>query len=172
VFTTNGFYETRVDDIVALAETSHGTFYRYFENKEAMFRILAARSGRRVVASVDDLVALVSPDGAVIDRELRAWLRRYFSVYATEGPILRAWMEATWSDVDLRAASPAEVEGLRRRLASVLAPRGFGDVDADAVALMAMLDRSQPGFEGVLPDERVALDAFTRVMQTSFLAEA
>ena len=42
VFATKGYYAARVDDIVKLAETSHGTFYLYFANKEELFRALAA----------------------------------------------------------------------------------------------------------------------------------
>ena len=46
VFATKGYYAARVDDIVKLAATSHGTFYLYFANKEDLFRALAA-GGRR-----------------------------------------------------------------------------------------------------------------------------
>ena len=42
VFATKGYFAARVDDIVKLAETSHGTFYLYFSNKEELFRALAA----------------------------------------------------------------------------------------------------------------------------------
>ena len=46
-FVTRGFHETRVDDIVAAAGVSHGTFYRYFDNKDHVFRVIASRSGCR-----------------------------------------------------------------------------------------------------------------------------
>src|SRR3979490_618153 len=41
VFETRGYHAARVDDIVKLARTSHGTFYLYFSNKEELFRALA-----------------------------------------------------------------------------------------------------------------------------------
>lgn len=169
VFAARGYHDTRVDDIVEAADTSHGTFYRYFENKQSLFRILAARSGRRVVATVDELPAAADPVGDPSTGELRRWLRDYLNVYAAEGPVIRAWIEAMWGDEDLRAASPLEVEGLRRRLARFLAPRGFGDVDADAVVLLALLDRSEPVLALGVPDDPAIVDAFLRVLQRALL---
>jgi AcrR family transcriptional regulator len=170
VFAARGYHETRVDDIVELAETSHGTFYRYFENKQVLFRLLAARSGRRVVSAVEDLPPEVAqPDGEGGGRALREWLRRYLTVYASEGPVIRAWVEAMWADPELRDASPAEVEELRRRLARFLAPRGFGDIDADALIMMALLDRSEPVFDMHVPQRAALVDAFEFVLQRGLL---
>ena len=51
VLPVRGYHDARVDDIVAAAGVSHGTFYRYFDNKDDFFRVLAeaasARTGRR-----------------------------------------------------------------------------------------------------------------------------
>jgi len=41
VLTERGYHAARVDDIVRMADTSHGTFYLYFANKEDLFRALA-----------------------------------------------------------------------------------------------------------------------------------
>src|SRR3982751_4574506 len=41
VFAKRGYHAARVDDIVKVAKTSHGTFYLYFSNKEDLFRALA-----------------------------------------------------------------------------------------------------------------------------------
>ncbi len=38
VFAERGVHAARVDDIVRAARTSHGTFYLYFPNKEALLR--------------------------------------------------------------------------------------------------------------------------------------
>lgn len=166
VFAARGYHDARVDDIVELAETSHGTFYRYFENKQALFRILAARSGRRVVTAVEALPPEAADPAADGAKLLRPWLRDYLATYAAEGPVIRAWVEATWSDRDLRAASPVEVEALRRRLARFLARRDFGDIDADALVLMAVLDRSEPELEVPAAAD---LDAFLRILERGFL---
>ncbi|HEY1740702.1 MAG TPA: helix-turn-helix domain-containing protein, partial [Acidimicrobiia bacterium] len=42
VFAERGYHAARVDDIVRAAETSHGTFYLYFANKEELLRDLAS----------------------------------------------------------------------------------------------------------------------------------
>jgi AcrR family transcriptional regulator len=38
-FGEHGFQAVRVDDIVRRAQTSHGTFYLYFANKEDLFKV-------------------------------------------------------------------------------------------------------------------------------------
>ena len=69
-----GYHETRVDDIVVAAGVSHGTFYRYFDSKDALFQVLAAEAATRMVdllavfpeappASVADAVARREPAG-------------------------------------------------------------------------------------------------------------
>ena len=165
----HGYHDARVDDIVERAETSHGTFYRYFESKDALFRILAARSGRVVVGAVDELRLTVDAAHTVAAHEIRQWLRRYFATYAAERPILRAWVEAIWADDALRQMTPVEVEALRQRLARFLAARRFGDIDADALVFMALLDRSQPFSAPDGPGERAVVDAFTHVVQHGLL---
>src|SRR5215469_17737456 len=42
VFNRRGYHAARVDDIVKVARTSHGTFYLYFSNKEDLLRALVA----------------------------------------------------------------------------------------------------------------------------------
>src|SRR3954469_19835927 len=43
VFAKRGVHAARVDDIVKVAATSHGTFYLYFANKEELFHALAEK---------------------------------------------------------------------------------------------------------------------------------
>ncbi|HEX4491996.1 MAG TPA: helix-turn-helix domain-containing protein, partial [Acidimicrobiia bacterium] len=45
VFATRGYHAARVDDVVKLARTSHGTFYLYFSNKEDLFAALTSEVG-------------------------------------------------------------------------------------------------------------------------------
>src|SRR3979409_237103 len=42
VFAQRGYHAARVDNIVKLADTSHGTFYLYFANKEDLFGALTS----------------------------------------------------------------------------------------------------------------------------------
>jgi len=169
VFVAQGYHDARVDDIVERAETSHGTFYRYFGSKDDLFRILAARSGRVVVEAVERLRSTVDTSDAVSTADLRTWLRPYFRAYEAERPILRSWVEASWADQALRQVSPGEVAALQQRLARFLAPRRFGDIDADALVLMALLDRSLAFSAPEGPGERAVVDAFAEVMQHGLL---
>src|SRR5437660_11467932 len=50
VFEKRGYHAARVDDIVKVARTSHGTFYLYFANKEDLFRALLADVAEEVTA--------------------------------------------------------------------------------------------------------------------------
>jgi len=134
VFAKRGYHDTRVHDIVELAATSHGTFYRYFRDKQDLFRVIAAEAGRRIFAAIDAL-----PDIATGDA-LREWATAYTTTYRDEGPIIRVWVEAMTPDNELGTFSINAVDGVRRRLARFLAPRGFGDVDAESLVLLALID--------------------------------
>src|SRR5919206_1350869 len=74
VFEKRGYHAARVDDIVKVARTSHGTFYLYFANKEDLFRALLIDVAEEVAALADTL-GPIGPDEAGY-RELRGWLGR------------------------------------------------------------------------------------------------
>jgi hypothetical protein len=52
----------------------------------------------------------------------------------------------------------------------MLAPRAYGDIDADALVMMALLDRSRPRMDVVARDERAVVGAFAHVLLTGFFA--
>src|SRR6266568_3456916 len=87
-FDKRGYHAARVDDIVKVARTSHGTFYLYFANKEDLFRALLMDVAEEV-ASLSDTLGPVGPDEAGY-RELRAWLGRFSDMYVHYGPVIRA----------------------------------------------------------------------------------
>src|ERR1700712_2738411 len=72
VFAEKGFHATRVDDIVAGATTSHGTFYLYFGSKEELFDHLVAQVSAEL-ARLADSAPTVSRTAAS-RAELRAWV--------------------------------------------------------------------------------------------------
>ena len=92
VLEKRGYHAARVDDIVKVARTSHGTFYLYFANKEDLFRALLADVAEEV-ATLADTLGPVGPDEAGY-RELRGWLGRFSDMYVHYGPVIRAWTEA------------------------------------------------------------------------------
>src|SRR5689334_25191061 len=77
VFAERGYHQSRVDDIVRAARTSHGTFYLYFANKEDLLRALAVDCA----AAMEALAQEVGP----IDRSeagfesLREFLAKFVS---------------------------------------------------------------------------------------------
>lgn len=157
VVVRSGFQGTRVDDVVAAAGVSHGAFYRYFENKDDLVRVVAVRA----IAGLAGVLAEV-PEGS--DRSgLRRWLRRYNTVHSAKGAMLRVWVEN--QDDPLRADRAAVFDWGRRRVRRVLAGRGFGDVDADAIALLAFVEAF-----GAMPRRPVEIDAALHVVEQGFLA--
>src|SRR5215468_10623827 len=92
VFATRGYHAARVDDIVKLARTSHGTFYLYFSNKDDLFRALAEEVGDEMQALAESLPAL-GRDGDA-RAALHDWVERFAALYDRYGPVVRAWTEA------------------------------------------------------------------------------
>ena len=61
VFAKRGYHAARVDDIVKVAKTSHGTFYLYFANKDDLFRALAEEVATEM-RTLADALPPVTPD--------------------------------------------------------------------------------------------------------------
>ena len=139
VFVERGFHATRIDDLVAAAGISHGAFYRYFPNKEALGRMLVARAVRDVRNAVMEIPDLSTCEGSARTSRLRRWLRRYHGAQTDEAEMLRVWVDAAVQDPLIRAESAPMLDWGRRRMSRYLQPRGFGDVDIDAVVIVALL---------------------------------
>jgi AcrR family transcriptional regulator len=146
VLVARGYHGTRVDDITQAAKVSHGAFYRYFDNKDHLIRLLAVRAIRTVsvaTADIPDIAGRPAPPGTAgkaSSATLRQWLRRYHTTQAAEAAMIRVWLDATADDPSLQAESAAALDWGRRRLARFLGPRGFGDVDTEALIMVALLD--------------------------------
>lgn len=141
VFGRIGYHPARVDDIVKVAKTSHGTFYLYFANKEDLFQALAVDVAQEMSALAESLGA-VGPDEAGRE-ELRSWLARFAELHERYGPVIRAWTEAEIDasefgrlGADVLADFAATLgEQIRRRAPADLTP------DIAALALVAMIER-------------------------------
>jgi AcrR family transcriptional regulator len=139
VFVERGYQSTRVDDLVTAAGVSHGAFYRYFRNKEELARILTVRGVRVVGAVVTEIPALFALQGPGGKSVLRRWLRRYHAAHVNEAAMLRVWIDAAAADPAIRVESAPLLDWGRRRMARYLGQRGFGDVDTEAVVMVALL---------------------------------
>jgi AcrR family transcriptional regulator len=152
-----GYRGTRVDDVVAAAGMSHGAFYRYFENKDEFVRIVAVRALGAISTALGEDVDADDPAA------LRRWLRRYNAVHAAKGAMIRVWVEAA-ADDPLRSDRAAVFDWGRRRVVRLLQDRGFGDVDADAVVLLALVEAF-----GSVPRQPLEVEAALYVIERGFL---
>jgi len=166
VFARRGYHAARVDDIVKVARTSHGTFYLYFSNKEDLLRALVAEAGTEV-AALDNALGPVGPDDAGW-RELRQWMERFSDAWQRYAPVLRAWTDLVVSDIELsaqaRQAAGSVASTLARRVAEA-GPHPGIDPNAAAEAVIAMVDRFHylRQFAGE-PIDASALDTLTTMV--------
>jgi AcrR family transcriptional regulator len=143
VFAEKGYYATRVADVVAAAGVSHGVFYRYFDNKTQLFRILAERASERLRLTLAEIPPIAGQADGRREEDatvLREWLRQYAATSTEEAAITAMWSEAMSRDARLGAVSAAAIESFRAICARFLAPRGFGDVEAEAIVLLVLID--------------------------------
>jgi AcrR family transcriptional regulator len=141
VFASKGYFAARVDDIVKLAKTSHGTFYLYFANKEELFAALAAEVAGEMQTLAESLGPLeAGPDGAAA---LHEWISRFTDLYERYGPVIRAWTEAEIGSHEFGRLGNDVLTHFTRvltlRIAQV-APAGL-DPTIAALALVAMFER-------------------------------
>ena len=74
-FDRRGYHATRVNDIVEIAKTSHGTFYLYFSNKEDLLRALVAEAAADSQKVYDSFSTLPDPGGMSSGRTSAAGYR-------------------------------------------------------------------------------------------------
>jgi AcrR family transcriptional regulator len=166
VFARRGYHAARVDDIVKVARTSHGTFYLYFSNKEDLLRALVAEAGE-VVAALDNALGPVSADAGGW-HELRQWMERFSEAWQRYAPVLRAWTDLVMSDTELTAQAHAAASGVASTLARRIdqaGPHPGIDPNAAAEAVVAMVDRFHylRQFAGE-PVDAAALDTLTTMV--------
>ncbi len=130
-----GYNDARVDDIVEVAGVSHGTFYRYFSNKDELFHELAQLAARTMVDLIDGF-----PTEDRLDT-VRPWLDEWFAAYRANGGVISAWQEIQYEDPVLVAFSLDVALVTFDRLTRIVHGRGFGDATVDAIALLAVIER-------------------------------
>jgi AcrR family transcriptional regulator len=168
VLVQRGYHGTRVDDITAAAGVSHGAFYRYFENKDHIVRVLAVRALQAVSAAFDEIpTEVVAAPGAASSAALRRWVRRYNALHASHTAMIRVWVDATADDPLLRLESAAAVDWGRERLVRFLTPRDFGDIDAEALLMVVLLDAI-----GARRGSAAVIEAASLVIERAFLGHA
>jgi AcrR family transcriptional regulator len=141
VFEERGFHAARVDDVVKAAQTSHGTFYLYFANKEDLFKALTLDALHDVEVIAAEFPR-VTPDAAG-RTALRDWVQRFCDIYATHATVIRILSQADVIGEDFFS------DGLQLlfRLAEALT-QGITGISATE----SSASRAAPVREGDLPD--------------------
>lgn len=141
VFERRGYHAARVDDIVKLAKTSHGTFYLYFANKEDLFRALLGDVSVELTQLSEDL-GEIGPGKAGYDA-LREWLGRFIDIYERYGPVIRAWTEAEIDDNEVGRLGEEVTTGFAAVLLGRLSEAAVDVPNRQlaALAFIAMVER-------------------------------
>ncbi len=141
VFAERGYHAARVDDIVAAADSSHGTFYLYFGSKEDLFDQLIADAAVEIAALVDELPKVTNSDRG--RAELRAWLDRFADLYERTGDVIRSWTEAELSNDGVgRRGNDALGSLVTALMEQIRIPKRLGlDPALTSLALVTMCER-------------------------------
>jgi AcrR family transcriptional regulator len=141
VFAARGYHAARVDDVVKLAHTSHGTFYLYFANKEDLFRALMAEVAGQMQALAEDLGPLTPGKAGLA--ALQEWIGRFADVYEHYGPVIRAWTEAEIGSDEFGRMGNDVLARFTLVLTDRIAAANPTDLDPviAALALVAMFER-------------------------------
>ena len=176
-FDERGYHGTRVNDVVKIANTSHGTFYLYFSNKEDLIRALTMEAASEAsTLSYDALLqAGTSLDGESWDH-LRTWIGGYSSLWLRYAPLFRSWTDLANIDEgvgdQVRRMFSALNEGMASQIAAAH-PSGDLDPEITSMAVLAMLDRFHfmREFMGT-PVDADALDTLTAMVHRALFAPA
>jgi len=141
VFAARGYHAARVDDIVKVAQTSHGTFYLYFANKEELFRALAENVATEM-RTLADALPPITPDAAGT-KALRTWLGSFADLYGHYGPVVRAWTEAETGASEFGRLGTDVLTEFTRVLIDRVRTAAPADLDpvVTSIALVAMIER-------------------------------
>ncbi len=167
VFVNRGYHNTRVDDLVAAAGVSHGAFYRYFRNKDQLARILTVRAMRAVGPAVLEMPDISACEGSAGTAALRRWLRRYNAAQVNQAAMMRVWLDASLEDPELRAESAPPLDWGRRQLSRYLRARGFGDIDMEAVVMVALF-----GVFGTRQRDAPEVEAAAHILERGLLGRS
>jgi AcrR family transcriptional regulator len=87
-FECHGFESTRIADIVKEARVAHGTFYTYFDTKEAIFTAV----GQQVVADMLARLSAPPPIGVPLETRIQESIGRFIPAYR-DNAVMLAQME-------------------------------------------------------------------------------
>jgi len=142
VFAARGYHQSRVDDIVRSARTSHGTFYLYFANKEDLLRSLAVDCAGEMEQLADQIGPIDGTEAGLA--ALQEFLGVFVGTYRRYGVVIRAWMEDQVSDREVDRLGVQAFTRIATRLAERMETSGGAPAVTTATsvaALMALIER-------------------------------
>jgi AcrR family transcriptional regulator len=143
-FDKRGYHATRVNDIVDIAKTSHGTFYLYFSNKEDLLRALVAEAANESQSLYDTLNALPIQGAPPQWEDVHGWVRAYSELWTNYAPLFRIWTDLATADPELVDMVRQTFTAMSGALSKQIGPDSSGhiiDPEAAGMATLAMLDR-------------------------------
>jgi AcrR family transcriptional regulator len=135
VFPRLGHHGTRVDDIVAEAGVAHGTFYRYFEDKDDLFVTLATTAAEAMIELVSSFPADANAE------KLQMWFQNWFDSYSQNVALITVWISAAESSPSVRELGSQLALQTGTSVGGLLAGHTPGDLAVDTIALIAWLER-------------------------------
>ncbi len=167
-FDKRGYHATRVNDVVEIAKTSHGTFYLYFSNKEDLLRALVAEAAEDSKKVYEAFSVLPAPGGTPRWEDVRGWVQAYSELWTRYAPLFRVWAELATVDRELGRSIRRTFSGMSLALTVRIGPDSSGhdlDPNTAGLAALAMLDRFHYLREFVgRPVDDQALDTITTML--------
>jgi AcrR family transcriptional regulator len=172
-FDQRGYHNTRVNDVVEIAKTSHGTFYLYFSNKEDLLRALVTEAAGEAQSLYDALNTLPADGGKPQWEDVHRWVTAFSDLWQRYAPLFRSWTDLTGIDPELVDIMRETFTAMAGALAKQIVPDSSGhfmDPDVAGMATLAMLDRFHYflEFSGRTIDE-AALETMTTMVYRAFV---
>ena len=169
VLAARGYHAARVDDVVKAAGVSHGTFYLYFPNKEALVLALAERCAHDLGALVGRLGDI--PADASGRTAVREWLTGFVAIYRSYGVVIRSWVENQVGNPELTQLGLDTFADVAAQLAGRMERSHPDDAALRVTALVSLMER----FTFLvttrdLGDEGRVLDTAATVIHQGFFA--
>src|ERR1700722_1446378 len=143
-FDRRGFHATRVNDVVDIANMSHGTFYLYFSNMSDLVRALTIE----VATSASELQSALTQAGTALDGQsrehLRQWIGDYSKLWLRYAPLFRSWTDLATVDDSVADRTRRTLATLTDAMSSQISAAGMADdlsPEVTGMAVLAMLDR-------------------------------